>query len=64
MKILFCYADFPKTSLECMEWDAFAGYLECWTSTFKSETNPVDIDSVVTYILEATIHFRQCGKGA
>ena len=34
-----------------MEWDAFAGYLECWTNTFKSEINPVDIDSVVNILL-------------
>lgn len=40
-------ADYSKTSQEFMEWDAFGGYLECWTSTFKSESNPVEIDVVV-----------------
>ena len=40
--------DCDRSSIEFVEWEAFASYLECWTNTFKSEPSHKDIEEVVS----------------
>ena len=40
-------ADYNRDSIEYIEWDAFASYLECWTGTFKADPTLMEISEVV-----------------